>query len=377
MDILNYLASNVPLFSICAVMIYLSIRNLKVRKRESIFFLIFTGIVLFLALVVAMEQIAQVEGRVILGTIFTSCGYILRPTLLFIFILLANMEQIKGKKFYLILGIPLFVNLLIYIFPFFFGVDALSKLVFHYELTEAGTAEFKRGSFLNFSSHLVSGIYLLFLIYLSTLKFSGKHRRDGLVLILVGAIIIITVATEMIMGRSDLLTIVCEICAMINYIFITSVNASRDPLTGLYDRRTYYEDVSKYKNFVNGIVQIDMNGLKYLNDNFGHEAGDIALTKISEIFASSIKSSTMCLYRLSGDEFLILMFQGKNEVLEETVSDIKLAVEETEYSVAIGYYFVNRNENVTYEVALKKAEELMYSDKERYYEISGNDRRRR
>lgn len=376
MDIVNYLASNVPLFSICLVMISLSIRNFKIKKVEAFLFLLFTGIVIFLALVVGIEIISQREGLVVLGTIFTSLGYISRPILLYVFILLANMDQTRSKKFYYIFGIPLLINTVIYLFPLFFGVDALAKLVFYYQLNPDGTASFIRGGFLNFSSHIVSGFLLLGLIYVSTLRFYGKHRRDGLVFILCAAIIILTVTTEMLLNRTDLLNIVCEICVLICYIFIISVNASRDPLTHLYDRRTYYEDISHYKDIVNGIIQIDMNELKFLNDNHGHEEGDIALTKIAEVLEQSINRSSMCAYRLSGDEFLVLMYQGKKEDLDATVQSIKERMAKTEYSIAIGSFYYEKADDINYEQAMKKAEELMYEDKSNHYKESGHDRRR-
>ncbi len=376
MDFFNYLANNVPLFSISLVMIFLSARNLKIRKRESILFLVFTAIVLLLSVVVTIEKLSQRDGLVVLGTVFTSIGYIFRPILLYVFILLANMEKQRSRRFYLALGIPLAVNVIIYLFPFFFGVDALSKLVFYYQANPDGSASFVRGSFLNFFSHAVCVFYLLALIYVSVLRFHGKHRKDGLVLVLCVVIIIITVLTEMLVDRNDLLNIVCEICAMINYIFIISVNSSKDPLTNLYDRRTYYEDISKYQDLVNGIVQIDMNELKFLNDNYGHESGDIALAELADIFEGSINRSSMCVYRLSGDEFLILMYQGEKEDLEKTVAFIKEKMDKSKYSIAIGCFVYEKEDNITFKEALKKSEELMYKDKDAHYKESGHDRRK-
>lgn len=376
MEFLNYLANNIPLFSICAVMIYIAFRNLRLRRRESLYFLVFSTILVILSVVVEMEKYSQRMGYVVVGTIFTSLGYILRPSLLFIFILLANMEYKRTRVFYLLTIIPLGINLIIYLIPLFMGVPAFRELVFYYEAVGDGTATFNRGTFLNFTSHAISLFYLGILVYVSTMRFQGKHRRDGIVLIICVAIIFVTVLTEVLAKRNDLLNVVCGICMMINYIFILSVNSSRDPLTNLYDRRTYYEDVARFKSQIKGVIQIDVNGLKNLNDNYGHDAGDKALLTVGRILENSIQNSEMCVYHLSGDEFLILMFQGKNEALEATVNAIRLAVEETEYSIAIGYYFVNRNENIPYEVALKKAEQLMYSDKEHYYQQSGNDRRR-
>ena len=209
------------------------------------------------------------------------------------------------------------------------------------------------------------------------MRFHGKHRRDGIVLILCVAIVLITVVVEMLVNRNDLLNIVCEICAMINYIFIMSVNSSRDPLTNLYDRRTYYEDVARYKNLINGIIQIDMNELKYVNDHYGHVEGDNALTSLANIFEECIETSLMCSYRLSGDEFLILMFQGKKEKLENTVKIIKKRIEESKYSAAVGYYFITKDDKTTFEEALKKSEELMYLDKNEHYASIERERRER
>ena len=358
-------------------MLFIAIRNMKLRRRESIYFIAFISVLLFLSLVIEMETLAKKTGNVMLGTVFTSMGYIFRPALLYIFILLANMEYKRTKLFYLFGLIPLGILVVIYILPLFIDVPALRNLVFYYQLNDEGTkAAFKRGTFLNFASHAVSLYYLLFLIYVSTVRFHGKHRRDGIVLLICVGIILATVTTEVATGRSDLLNIVCAVCMMINYIFILSVNSSRDPLTNLYDRRTYYEDVSRYKNFVNGIIQIDMNGLKYVNDNYGHNIGDEALLVIAQVLEKNVNRSEMCAYRLSGDEFLILMFQGKKEDLDETVLHIEEAMNDTKYSIALGYYFIDKSEHLTFEEAMKYTEELMYLDKSKYYQENNIDRRK-
>ena len=378
MDISSYFVINIPLFTISIVMAFLAFRNLRVRKKESIFFLVFTLIVLILSVVVFMEKYSQAKGLPETGTVFTSLGYILRPILLYIFVLLTNMEFKRGRGFYLLVTIPLFVNLLVYLIPvIFMKVEPLAKLIFYYQMNDDGvSASFMRGTFLNFISHAICLFYLGVSVYVSTVRFHGKHRRDGMVLIICVAIIFTTVLTEVITSRSDLLNIVCGICMMINYIFILSVNSSRDPLTNLYDRRTYYEDISRYKALVNGIIQIDMNGLKYVNDNFGHNSGDQALLIIGNALENSVNKGEMCAYRLSGDEFLILMYQGKKEELDETVLAIKEGMSNTNYSVAIGSYFIEKHDKISFEEAMKKAEELMYSDKEIYYKETGFDRRK-
>ena len=376
MEFLNYLANNVPLFSVCVIMLFIAFRNIRVRRTESTYFIAFTTILLFLSVVVEMEKYSQRVSNVVNGTIFTALGYVLRPTLLFIFILLANMDYKRSKRFYLICLIPLGVNLIVYSLALFRNVPALKTLVFYYVDNGDGTASFMRGTFLNFFSHAVSFFYLGILTYVSTMRFQGKHRRDGMVLIICIAIILITVVTEMLANRNDLLNIICGICMMINYIFILSVNSSRDPLTDLYDRRTYYEDVSRYKELINGVIQIDMNGLKHLNDNYGHLTGDNALKAIGNVLQGSINKNTMCAYRISGDEFLVLMYHGKREDLGKTVHSIKTLMEKTGYTVALGCYYSDKEESITFEEMMKKSEELMYADKAQYYLSSGRDRRK-
>ena len=376
MDVSNFFASNIPLFSICLVLILISIRNFKVRKKESVYFLIFTGILLILSVVVVMEQYASVTGNIYLATIFTSIGYAARPVLILIFILLANMNEKRSIWHYRVFIGLLCINALVYVIPWFFNVPWMSTAVFHYELVD-GKAVFQYGGFLNYTSHAIALFFLVVLIYFSIASFQGKHRRDGIVLILCGLIILATVITEMVLQRTDLLNIISGICIMIDYIFIISINASRDPLTHLYDRRTYYEDLTKYQNLINGIIHLDMNELKYYNDNYGHEAGDEALVSLANIFTSSIVSKNMCAYRLSGDEFLILMFQGKKEQLGEVVSNIKEQLSTSKYSAAMGSYFIEKGDNTTFDEAMKKAEKLMYKDKNDYYIKNGHDRRGR
>lgn len=378
MDIGSYFVINIPLFTISIVMAFLAIRNLRVRKKESTLFLVFTAIVLVLSVVVFIEKYSQAKGLPELGTVFTAIGYILRPILLYIFVLLTNMEFKRGRGFYLMVSIPLLVNLLVYLLPIIFmKVEPLAKLIFYYQMNEDGvTASFMRGTFLNFVSHAICLFYLGVSIYVSTVRFHGKHRRDGTVIIMCVVLVLGTVIAEMVTGRNDLLNIVCEICAMVNYIFIMTINSSRDPLTNLYDRRTYLEDLSRYQDVINGVVMIDMNELKFVNDNYGHQTGDEALTSLAKIFEGCIDQSIMCAYRVSGDEFTILMFQGKIEQLDEVVTKIREKMREGKYTAAIGTCFIDRkSSDITFQEALRKAEELMYLDKDKYYNVTGRARR--
>jgi diguanylate cyclase (GGDEF)-like protein len=85
--------------------------------------------------------------------------------------------------------------------------------------------------------------------------------------------------------------------------------ASHDNLTGLFNRYWYDEEVSDLR-LINqlplSIIMADLNGLKLLNDTYGHEIGDKILKSAAEVLKSVCRKSDL-VARLGGDEFIILL----------------------------------------------------------------------
>ncbi len=80
-----------------------------------------------------------------------------------------------------------------------------------------------------------------------------------------------------------------------------------DPLTGLYNRR-YFEEQLKVLdqefNYPLVITMADINGLKLINDSFGHAAGDEYIRKAAAVLMNNTRSHDI-ICRLGGDEFVI------------------------------------------------------------------------
>lgn len=93
--------------------------------------------------------------------------------------------------------------------------------------------------------------------------------------------------------------------------------AYRDPLTGLYNRLALVSDqealLANPSGCV-GIVQMDINNLKPINDEYGHEAGDALILRASRAIEAAFGSQGKC-YRVGGDEFVALI---THNVCEET-----------------------------------------------------------
>lgn len=82
-----------------------------------------------------------------------------------------------------------------------------------------------------------------------------------------------------------------------------------DSLTNLYNRRFFEEELKRLdvpRNLPISIIFADVNGLKLINDYFGHQSGDELLIKISDSFKEVCRSDEI-IARLGGDEFVILL----------------------------------------------------------------------
>ena len=108
--------------------------------------------------------------------------------------------------------------------------------------------------------------------------------------------------------------------------------ASRDSLTGLYNRKSFQEFLEKAlaegqeKKNVNVLCYMDLDHFKMVNDVCGHAAGDELLKQVADLFSKRVRS-TDCLARTGGDEFAILLVgcgvKRAKVILERILDDIQ------------------------------------------------------
>lgn len=97
-----------------------------------------------------------------------------------------------------------------------------------------------------------------------------------------------------------------------------------DPLTGAYSRR-YFEKFLAESSAIEGVVVIDVDHFKAVNDSYGHLVGDKALQCIAGAVQACLRESDV-LVRYGGDEFLLLMPKTKAEGLKGVMERIREAV---------------------------------------------------
>ena len=153
--------------------------------------------------------------------------------------------------------------------------------------------------------------------------------------------------------------------------------SSVDELTGLNNRRAMIRHMRRIdrqeKRCPFGVINIDLNGLKIVNDKEGHEAGDKLLVQAAELLRKVFYHEE--LFRTGGDEFIVISAGIEKEVFERKVNQLRLNVDKNaDISFAIGTYWSNGDEDTT--MAIKQADEAMYEDKKRFYEANPELRRK-
>ena len=357
----DYFVTNFPLLCVSVVMVLVSWQNLKTRRKISVCFLSIVAMTLVLSVLVTLTAyFEQSTDTLFWATFCATLGYIIRPFCLYVFIFLIERNLTKRK--YWIYMIPLFLNAIVYVFPMFVGVEGLRKLVFYYEI-EGGVLTFHRGP-LNFTAHIISAFYLFYLVFCSIKGLRGKHRIDSIPVLICSAFIVAAVVMEMEVPKAmGVLNNAIAISCVFDYLFLLDQANRRDALTGLFDRKTYYADVEKYGRAISGVIQLDMNGLKILNDTKGHLCGDEALVKLAGIFEDNMARSQY-LYRIGGDEFVILQLGGSEADLVSTCDKIRKGLSENDLYCSIGMAY---DPSATPADLNKIAEKIMYEDKERFY----------
>jgi diguanylate cyclase (GGDEF)-like protein len=141
-----------------------------------------------------------------------------------------------------------------------------------------------------------------------------------------------------------------------------------DALTGLYNRAYFEEELKRLfgsREIQIGILLADVNGLKLVNDAFGHQAGDLLLKRVADILRLTCRKEDL-IARWGGDEFIVLLANINIENLKELEKRIKEAClkdnnEPVPLSISVGYAI--KEKRGTIEELLKITEERMYRKK--------------
>lgn len=142
-----------------------------------------------------------------------------------------------------------------------------------------------------------------------------------------------------------------------------------DKLTGLYNRAYLEEEIQKLNlqtGLTVGVIMGDANGLKLINDIYGHDKGDELLISVAKILKENVTQNAKVI-RLGGDEFIVLVTHTTPRDLEHLLESISNAFEnkyitDIPISISLGSSISNVIEKEVTEL-IKEAESQMYEEK--------------
>ena len=259
----------------------------------------------------------------------------------------ARNDHVKHKKLY---AIPAAVCVCLCISALF------THLIFWYG--EDGSIQ--RGP-LAFTPHITALFYAVIFGYKGIDAIKKEKKEEGLI-IMVGCVLTCAcTAIEMIFSFRGALIGAMSLIIVFYYLHIHMECFKVDSLTGAYNRISFRADVDRYDGHIKGLIMIDLNDLKKLNDVQGHDEGDRALKTLAYKTGKCIPQGCY-LYRIGGDEFAVLCTDSVLASMKELKRSIKTAMESTKYTWAVGCAEFT-SKDAEFSSVYRRADKDMYNDK--------------
>lgn len=130
-----------------------------------------------------------------------------------------------------------------------------------------------------------------------------------------------------------------------------------DELTGVLNRRAFNEALDRLSQKAIGLIVIDLNDLKKINDNEGHSAGDLLLQKVGFL----LQELSTDVYRIGGDEFVVLTDNMQQDELLNLTALVRNKFEVNHVSAAVGVAWEERL--IDFTNLYNQADQNMYEQK--------------
>lgn len=190
-----------------------------------------------------------------------------------------------------------------------------------------------------------------------------------------------TIPMYYVLPRSILITLLIPVITSISknirnyeeYAIKMEKRGEKDDMTGLKNRNKFlrmideeYPDMDKV-----GVVFFDVNNLKWVNDNLGHDKGDVLIATVGRMILA-MEDTNKKAYRIGGDEFVMVIENPKEMEIEtlldqwEELLEMKSRTSELDFMVAYGYAY---GDGKDIKGLVKIADERMYKTKQKQKEV--------
>lgn len=324
--------------------------NKSMDRRTRLYFLCFLVTVLLLDISdMADHYLSRLSAPNPMHYMTSALGYSLRPAALALIICILLRRWKTG----FVLWLPVILSGLVAFSSIF------TRLMFWFDDGNS----FMRGP-LSFLPHILSAFYMALLLALTFRMY--RRISVGEVLIILYCAVLCATATliESVTSLKFLLTGAMLTACSMYYIFLCVQIYSRDALTGLPNRRSFYNDAQSIGRRNSAVISADMNGLKEINDTRGHGAGDSALQRMADILSAK-SGRAFRAYRIGGDEYMLLGIGQPAEAADALIAELRDELTAEGLSASFGYAPYLPGDN--FDDVCNQADTRMYDDKSRFH----------
>jgi diguanylate cyclase (GGDEF)-like protein len=257
--------------------------------------------------------------------------------------------------------IPVIINFIITIlspfYNFIFYIDSLNK--------------YHRGDLFVVSAG-ITYFYLIFSFILIIKKRKKILQEEFVPLIAFGILPVIGGILQTLFYGILLMWSFCAFSLIIVYLFLQQRIIQLDTLSGAWTRGSFDGYISRKVRFNGsekfGVIFVDIDGLKYINDRFGHLEGDYAIKTAIGLIKNTLRKTDI-IARFGGDEFVIILDCDSKCFLEKTIDRIRLCFtqyneqSDKDYTLGCSFGADIFNSETSIEQFLYHVDNLMYYNK--------------
>jgi diguanylate cyclase (GGDEF)-like protein len=265
-----------------------------------------------------------------------------------------SKKRLKTRYYYQHASAIVFLLLIINIFiPFIFSVDASIN-------------QYSSGNYYWINYILV----VIFYIYMLSILLKNAHkinRQMRYILILFFFLPIIGIVVQSIESNLHFSWTSVVLSLFMVYAFLESISGDIDYLTKLFSRYSYgiyiKSLIEEEKHF--GILFVDLNGFKSINDRYGHQLGDDVLVEFSSLLKKAFYLENM-VARIGGDEFIVVIEKDEKNLkinIENCLSSMKHSNLKIVNELTFAFGYQKYEKHMTSDVILDLADKKMYENK--------------
>ena len=278
--------------------------------------------------------------------LMSAIGYSLRPMIIYVVIFL--LGNLKEKKYHW-LALPLVLNTMIAFSAFF------TDIAYSYTADN----EFVRGP-IGYFAFVTSGFYEVVLLICTVKLYKSVRVSESVISGVVACSFVFASIMESVWKFEGVINVSGAVALTFYYLYLNTQQFKRDSLTNVLNRRCFKMDAEKHMEELTAALSVDLNDLKMWNDRYGHDKGDEAICTLVECMERVMKPNCF-LYRVGGDEFVVLCFQQDYDAVARLKKDMEAEVAKTPFSCAIGMAYREENEEVGR--LCSRADQAMYEEK--------------